>query len=74
LLAGRDLLTDAFAPEQNQEDVVQAIQQFLATAALPDTGVMDTGWTFVGVAGSIAATAAGLALARNSRPHVSEHE
>ncbi len=74
LLAGRDPLTDAFAPEQNQEDVVQAIQQFLATAALPDTGVMDTGWTFVGVAGSIAATAAGLALARNSRPHVSEHE
>lgn len=75
LLAGREPVPGAFAAEQNQPDVVAAIQQYLAAvAALPDTGVTDTGWKMIGVAGGVAAAAAGMALARGTQPRAAEHE
>lgn len=75
LLAGREPVPGAFAAEQNQPDVVAAIQQYLAAiAALPDTGVRDSDWTMLGLAGGIAATAAGMALARGTHPRAAEHE
>jgi hypothetical protein len=68
LLAGLDPLPDVFATPQNRQEVLTAISPIIGTSVMPNTGITDTGVTLVGVAGGIAAAAAGLALARGNRP------
>jgi hypothetical protein len=67
LLSGLDPLPNAFATPQTRQEVLTAISPFVTGDALPDTGLTGTGAKLIGVAGGIAATAAGLALARSNR-------
>lgn len=67
-LAGQDFVPFAFAPPRTMAEVVAIVTPFLqAPSQMPDTGAGDDALKMLGVAGGIAAVAAGLALARSQQ-------
>lgn len=67
-LAGQDFVPFAFAPARTMAEVVAIVTPFLqAPSQMPDTGAGDDTLKMLGVAGGIAAVAAGLALARSQQ-------
>lgn len=68
-LAGLDPVPFAFAPPTSMADVVTAVTPFLAMPGqMPETGLTDSaGMKAIGVAGGLAAIAAGLALAKSQQ-------
>ncbi len=66
LLAGQDPLPFAFATPLTSAEVLRALSPILGTG-LPDTGADNTNFTMWGIAGGVAAAAAGVALARGNR-------
>jgi hypothetical protein len=65
LLSGQDPLPFAFATPQTSNEVLRALAPILGTA-LPGTGAETTPWKVIGIAGGVAAAAAGVALARGN--------
>lgn len=72
-LAGQDFVPFAFAPARTMAEVVAIVTPFLqAPSQMPNTGEGDDTLKMIGVAGGIAAVAAGLALARSQQHEGSE--
>lgn len=65
LLAGLDPLSFAFATPQTSDQVLRALSPILGTG-LPDAGTEFTPWKVIGIAGGVAAAAAGVALTRGN--------
>lgn len=66
-LAGKDPVPFAFATPKTMDQVLQVVGPILGTS-LPGTGAGDNGMKLVGIAGGVAAAAAGVALARAGKP------
>ena len=77
-LAGQDPIPFAFAPAKSKQEVLDAVTPFLqapgAPAQMPNTGLAEDGLKVLGIAGGVAAAAAGLALARSQKPEVVEQD
>jgi hypothetical protein len=65
-LAGKDIVPFAFAEPKTMDQVLAVVGPILGTG-LPDTGLNGDTMKMVGIAGGVAAAAAGLALARGSQ-------
>ena len=65
-LAGKDIVPFAFAEPKTMAQVLAVVGPILGTG-LPDTGLDSDTMKMVGIAGGVAAAAAGLALARGSQ-------
>jgi hypothetical protein len=65
LLSGQNPLPFAFATPLTSEEVLRTVAPILGTA-LPDAGVNTAPWKVIGIAGGVAAAAAGVALARGN--------
>lgn len=66
LLSGQDPLPFAFATPRSSDEVLRTVAPILGTP-LPNTGTDTTPIKVIGIAGGLAAAAAGVALARPSR-------
>jgi hypothetical protein len=66
-LAGQTPLPFAFAEPKTMEQVLAVVGPILGTS-LPGTGLDSNGMKLVGIAGGLAAAAAGVALARSNQP------
>lgn len=75
-LSGQDPVPFDFAPPRTKAEVLEIVTPFLMMpAVMPNTGVGDdAALKVLGVAGGIAAIAAGVALTRNQQPVVQDHE
>jgi hypothetical protein len=71
-LAGRNPVPFAFAEGMSMEEVLKVVGPILGMG-MPDTGAGDN-LKFVGIAGGLAAAAAGVALARSSKPETVEQQ
>jgi hypothetical protein len=74
-LAGQDPLPFAFAEGRTMDEVVAIVGPFLAAPQMPDTGLTSSdGLKMVGIAGGIAAAAAGATLLRGQKTEATEAE
>jgi hypothetical protein len=75
-LSGQDAVPFAFATPRTKDEVLQIVTPFLmAPAVMPNTGLGDdAGLQALGIAGGLAAIAAGVALSRSSQPAQRERE